>query len=79
MAATKFRSGAPVKDQLRERQVLAETGRRAVQLGLDPELAIRFVRRQIYASKIVQNGLLAPLAGASRTGTVHHAGPPVDP
>jgi chorismate mutase-like protein len=59
VAATKFRSGAPVEDLLRERQVLAEAGRRAVQLGLDRELAIRFVRRQIYASKIVQSGLLA--------------------
>ena len=59
VAATKFRSGAPVEDLLRERQVLAEAGRRAVQLGLDQELAIRFVRSQIYASKIVQSGLLA--------------------
>jgi chorismate mutase len=30
MAATKFRSGAPVEDLLRERQVLAEAGRPAV-------------------------------------------------
>ncbi|HZE00884.1 MAG TPA: gamma subclass chorismate mutase AroQ [Pseudonocardiaceae bacterium] len=59
VAATKFRSGAPVEDLLRERQVLAEAGRRAVQLGLDQELAIRFLRSQIYASKIVQSGLLA--------------------
>jgi chorismate mutase len=59
VAATKFRSGAPVEDLLRERQVLAEAGRRAAQLGLDQELAIRFVRSQIYASKIVQSGLLA--------------------
>src|SRR3954452_11237399 len=59
VAATKFRSGAPVEDLLRERQVLAEAGRRSVQLGLDRELAIRFLRSQIYASKIVQSGLLA--------------------
>src|ERR1700712_1553959 len=59
VAATKYRSGAPVEDLLRERQVLAEAGRRAVQLGLDRGLGVRFVRRQIYASKIVQSGLLA--------------------
>jgi chorismate mutase len=59
VAATKVRSGAPVEDLLRERQVLAEAGRRAVQMGLDRELAIRFLRSQTYASKIVQRGLLA--------------------
>jgi chorismate mutase len=59
VAATKFRTGAPVEDLLRERQVLAEARRRAVQLGLDQELATSFVRSQIYASKIVQSGLLA--------------------
>jgi hypothetical protein len=32
VAATKFRSGAPVEDLLRERQVLAEAGRRAAQI-----------------------------------------------
>jgi chorismate mutase len=59
VAATKFRSGAPVEDLLRERQVLAEAGRRAVQMGVDWELAIRFLRSQMYASKIVQWGMLA--------------------
>jgi chorismate mutase len=59
VAATKFRSGAPVEDLLRERRMLAEAGRRAVQMGLDRELAIRFLRGQICASKIVQRGLLA--------------------
>lgn len=59
VAATKLRSGAPVEDLLRKRQVLAKAGRRAVQMGLDRELAIRFSRSQIYASKIVQSGLLA--------------------
>jgi chorismate mutase len=59
VAATKFHSGAPVQDLLRERRMLAEAGRRAVQMGLDRELAIRFLRSQIYASKIVQSGLLA--------------------
>jgi chorismate mutase len=59
VAANKFHSGAPVEDLLRERQMLAEAGRRAVQLGMDPELAIRFVSSQIDASKIVQSGLLA--------------------
>ena len=59
VAATKFRSGTPVEDLLRERQVLAEAGRRAVQMGLDGELAVRFLRSQIYASKIVQRGMLA--------------------
>jgi chorismate mutase len=59
VAATKFRSGTPVEDLPRERQVLAEAGRRAVQMGLDGELAARFLRSQIYASKIVQRGMLA--------------------
>src|ERR1700754_3391675 len=59
VAATKFRSGAPVEDLLRERQLLAEASRRAVQMGLDREVAIRFLRGQIGARKIVQRGLLA--------------------
>jgi chorismate mutase len=59
VAATKYRSGAPVEDLLRERQVLAEAGRRAAQMGLDREFAIRFFRSQIDASKVVQRGMLA--------------------
>ena len=59
VAATKFRSGAPVEDLLRERQLLAETARRAVQMGLDREMAVRFLRSQMCASKTVQRGLLA--------------------
>jgi hypothetical protein len=52
-----------VEDLLRERQVLAkvlaEAGRRTVQMGLDWEPAFRFLRTQIYASTIVQRELLA--------------------
>jgi chorismate mutase len=59
VAATKFWTGTPVEDPLRERQVLAEAGRRAVQMGLDRELTIRFFRSQIDASKVVQRGMLA--------------------
>ena len=59
VAATKFRSGAPVEDLLRERQMLTEASNRAVQMGLDRELAIGFLRSQICASKAVQRGMLA--------------------
>jgi chorismate mutase len=59
VAATKFCTGTPVDDPLRERQVLGEAGRRAVQMGLDRELTTRFFRSQIDASKVVQRGMLA--------------------
>jgi chorismate mutase len=59
VAATKFRSGAPVEDLLRERRLLAEADRRAVKMGLDREMAVRFLRSQMSASKTVQWGLLA--------------------
>ncbi|GAA1297503.1 gamma subclass chorismate mutase AroQ [Pseudonocardia xinjiangensis] len=58
VAATKFWTGTPVEDPLRERQVLAEAGRRAAQMGLDREMAVRFFRSQIDASKVVQRGML---------------------
>ena len=59
VAAIKFRSGDPVEDRRREQQVLAEAGRRAARLGLDQDVAIRFMQSQIHASKILQRGLLA--------------------
>jgi len=46
-----------------------------MQMGLDRKLAIRFLRCQIHASKIVQSGLLARW----QAHPVHRAGPPVDP
>jgi chorismate mutase-like protein len=59
VAASKFYTRAPVEDPLRERQVLAEAGRRSPEMGLDREATIRFFRSQIEASKVVQRGLLA--------------------
>jgi chorismate mutase-like protein len=59
VAASKFYTCTPVEDPLRERQVLAEAGRRSAEMGLDREATITFFRSQIEASKAVQRGLLA--------------------
>jgi chorismate mutase len=59
VAASKFYTRTPVEDPLRERQVLAEAGRRSGEMGLDRAATIMFFRSQIEASKFVQRGLLA--------------------
>ncbi|MCK2243505.1 MULTISPECIES: chorismate mutase [unclassified Crossiella] len=57
VAASKFGTGKPIDDPVREQQVLDGVRAQAGPLGLDPEATVRFFRDQITANKIVQRGL----------------------
>jgi chorismate mutase len=59
VAASKYFSGKPVDDPVREQQILDSVRQSAVQLGIDPESTADFFQAQIDASKVVQRGLLA--------------------
>lgn len=59
VAASKYFSGKPVDDPVREQQILDSVRASAVQLGIDPDATAAFFRAQIEASKVVQRGLLA--------------------
>jgi len=59
VAASKFGTGAPIDDPVREQQVLEQVRGQAGDLGLDPVSAATFFQDQITASKIVQRGLFA--------------------
>lgn len=59
VAASKYFSGKPVDDPVREQQILASVRASAVQLGIDPDETAAFFQAQIDASKVVQRGLLA--------------------
>lgn len=59
VAASKYFSGKPVDDPVREQQILDSVRASAVQLGIDPDSTAAFFRAQIEASKVVQRGLLA--------------------
>ncbi|MEV5966951.1 gamma subclass chorismate mutase AroQ [Kribbella sp. NPDC051952] len=59
VAASKYFSGKPVDDPVREQQILESVRASAVQLGIDPESTAEFFQAQIDASKVVQRGLLA--------------------
>jgi len=59
VAASKFRTGAPVDDPAREARVLEQVRTEADAVGADPDVAVAFFRNQIAASKVVQQGLLA--------------------
>ncbi|MGW7680504.1 gamma subclass chorismate mutase AroQ [Kribbella sp. NPDC054772] len=59
VAASKYFSGKPVDDPVREQQILESVRQSAVQLGIDPESTAQFFQAQIDASKVVQRGLLA--------------------
>jgi chorismate mutase len=62
VAASKYFSGKPVDDPVREEQILESVRASAVQLGIDPGSTAAFFRAQIEASKVVQRGLLADWA-----------------
>ncbi|WP_165554161.1 gamma subclass chorismate mutase AroQ [Kribbella capetownensis] len=62
VAASKYFSGKPVEDPVREQQIIDSVRASAVQLGIDPDSTADFVRAQIEASKVVQRGLLAKWA-----------------
>lgn len=57
VAASKFGTGKPIEDPVREQQVLDAVRRQAGPLGLDPAATVRFFQDQITASKQVQRGL----------------------
>ncbi|MGZ0147820.1 gamma subclass chorismate mutase AroQ [Kribbella sp. WER1] len=59
VAASKYFSGKPVDDPVREQQILTAVRASAVQLGIDPDSTAAFFQAQIDASKVVQRGLLA--------------------
>ncbi|WP_328997689.1 gamma subclass chorismate mutase AroQ [Kribbella sp. NBC_00709] len=59
VAASKYFSGKPVDDPVREQQILDSVRQSAVQLGIDPDSTAEFFQAQIDASKVVQRGLLA--------------------
>ncbi|TDD57962.1 gamma subclass chorismate mutase AroQ [Kribbella antibiotica] len=59
VAASKYFSGKPVDDPVREQQILVSVRASAVKLGIDPDETAAFFQAQIDASKVVQRGLLA--------------------
>ncbi|WP_020662819.1 gamma subclass chorismate mutase AroQ [Amycolatopsis benzoatilytica] len=59
VAATKFRTGQPVEDPVREQRELARVRVLAAGIGLDPDRAADFLAEQITASKQVQHRLFA--------------------
>jgi len=59
VAASKYRTGSPIDDPVRERRVLDQVRHQAGVLGVDPVSATAFFQDQITASKVVQKGLLA--------------------
>lgn len=59
VAASKFGTGSPIEDPVREQQVLDQVRRQAGEAGVDPDAAVTFFRDQITASKVVQKGLFA--------------------
>ncbi|MEU4195355.1 gamma subclass chorismate mutase AroQ [Kribbella sp. NPDC026611] len=59
VAASKYFSGKPVDDPVREQQILTSVRASAVQLGIDPDSTAAFFQAQIDASKVVQRGLLS--------------------
>ena len=57
VAASKFGTGSPIEDPVREAQVLDSVRKQAEAAGVDADAAVAFLRDQITASKIVQRGL----------------------
>ena len=58
VAAAKFGSGSSVDDPEREERLLDQVRAQSGAAGVDPDLAVAFMRDQITASKVVQRGLL---------------------
>jgi chorismate mutase len=58
VAQSKWLSGKPVADPVREKAVVDEAVALAQQHGVDPELVTRVITAQISASKIIQRGLI---------------------
>lgn len=58
VAASKFGTGQPIDDPVREAQELASVRQSAVSMGIDPDATVAFFQQQITASKVVQQGML---------------------
>jgi chorismate mutase len=76
VAASKYFSGKPVDDPVREQQILVAVRASAVQSGIDPDETASFFQAQIDASKVVQRGLLAHWAQHSESAPA--TGPDLD-
>ncbi|MHC8344710.1 chorismate mutase [Pseudomonas sp. RT6P73] len=59
VALTKWDSGKPIQDSVREAQVISNARKMAVKRKLDPEQVAELLAAQIEANKLVQYGLLA--------------------
>lgn len=59
VALSKWDSGKPVEDLVREQAIIETTQRDATRYGLDAHQASRFMADQIEASKLIQYALLA--------------------
>jgi chorismate mutase len=59
VAASKFGTGSPIEDPVREAQVLEQVRTQAEASGANPDAAVAFFQDQITASKAVQKGLFA--------------------
>ncbi|MFD3684885.1 gamma subclass chorismate mutase AroQ [Nocardiopsis sp. NPDC058631] len=59
VAAAKWHSGDPVEAPEREAQVLADAGRHATALGMEPTAAAAVIRDRVEANKVVQRSLHA--------------------
>ncbi|SCE06674.1 chorismate mutase [Streptomyces sp. SolWspMP-sol7th] len=57
VAASKFGTGAPIEDRVREEDLLDDVREKAGAYGLEPDATVAFFRDQIAASKVVQRGL----------------------
>ena len=66
VALTKWDSGKPVQDNVREAQVIANARKQADQRKLDPDEVADLIAAQIEASKLVQYGRLAQWQAAHK-------------
>jgi len=57
VARSKWNSGAPIDDPVREQKILAEAAQSAAQGGLEPALAVAFFQAQFEAGKLLQRQL----------------------
>ncbi len=70
VALTKWDSGKPVEDSLREQQVIANAAEKAQSYQLKPEEIGPFISAQIEANKLVQYALLAKWRDAGKAPVI---------
>jgi chorismate mutase len=66
VALTKWDSGKPIQDSVREAQVVASARKLAAARNLDPDDVAELVAAQIEANKLVQYGLIAQWHAAGK-------------